>query len=91
MATAAKAAELGVTLDLAPGAPPPPRVEAVPPPPPGPPDHVVWVHGRWRWDGHGYVWEAGHYVERPRHGARWVEGHWNHRPDGWIWVEGHWR
>ena len=87
-ATVARAAD--VIVELAPGAPPPPRYEAVPPPPPGRAERIVWVHGRWRWDGHAWAWEPGHYVERPRREAHWVEGHWDRRPNGWVWVEGHW-
>ncbi len=85
----ARAAELGIII--APGAPPPARVETVPPPPPGPPGRVIWVNGRWNWDGHAWAWIPGHYVEPPRRHARWVEGHWRRQPGGWIWVEGHWR
>ena len=92
-AIAARAADIGVgvNLEIAPGAPPPPRYEAVPPPPPGRAEVVVWVHGRWRWDGARYDWVPGHYIERPRREARWHEGHWDHRPGGWVWVEGDWR
>ena len=86
----AQAADVGVALEIAPGAPPPPRYEAVPPPPPGRGELVVWTHGRWRWDGAGWGWVPGHYIERPRREARWHEGHWDHRPGGWVWVEGGW-
>lgn len=82
---------VGVTLELAPGAPPAPRDETVPPPPSSHADRYVWVRGRWRWERGVWVWAPGHYVERPRGNAHWVEGHWDHRPNGWVWVEGGWR
>jgi hypothetical protein len=84
----AHAAEIGIVI--APGAPPAPRAETVPPPP-GPPGRVVWVHGRWNWDGRAWVWLPGHYIDVPRRHARWIEGHWRRTPRGWVWVEGHWR
>jgi hypothetical protein len=87
-ATVARAGD--VVIEVAPGAPPPPRVEVVPAPPPGPAERVVWVRGHWRWDGHAWAWEPGHYAERPRREAHWVEGHWDRGPNGWVWVEGHW-
>lgn len=68
--------------------PPPVREEVVPAPPN---ERVVWVQGRWSWDGHGYVWVAGHYVERPYARAVWEPGNWIDRGNGWVWDEGHWR
>jgi hypothetical protein len=66
--------------------PPPPRVEAAPPPPR---ETLVWEPGRWHWDGRGYVWVNGHYVER-QVGRHWEPG--KRRWDGhnWEWVGGHW-
>ncbi len=69
-------------------APPAVRVETVPPPPSR---YHVWDPGHWRWDGHGYVWIPGHYINNPHRYARWVPGHWVNRGGGWFWVEGHWR
>jgi hypothetical protein len=74
----------------APAAPPPARYEPVPPPP-GPPEVFYWQPGRWHWDGRGWVWVSGRYVERPRRYAVWEPGHWAPRPGGWVWIEGHWR
>lgn len=71
---------------IAPNAPPPLRREVVPPPRPG----MAWHGGRWRWNGHGWVWVPGLFVQVPRPGVRWVPGHWAHRPRGWVWVRGHW-
>jgi hypothetical protein len=71
-----------------PTAPPTPRVETVPPPPPGRVE--TWQPGYWQWNGAGYVWVGGRYVETPRRGAVWIPGRWEHRPQGWIYVAGHW-
>jgi hypothetical protein len=66
--------------------PPPPRVEVVPPPPR---ETVVWEPGRWHWDGHGYVWVNGHYVERLV-GRHWQTAQWAWDGHNWVWVGGHW-
>jgi hypothetical protein len=77
---------------VAPKPPPPVRYEAPPPPPPDRAELVVWDPGHWRWDGHDWAWQPGHYIERPRREAHWVPGRWAARPDGtWAWVEGRWR
>jgi hypothetical protein len=68
--------------------PPAERTEVIPA---APSDRVVWQQGRWRWDGNGYVWVAGHYVDRPYAQAQWEPGHWVDHGDGWVWDEGHWR
>jgi hypothetical protein len=69
-------------------APPPPRVEAVPPPPA---PTVVWVPGHWQWNGRDYVWESGHYLDRPTAQAVYEPGHWVESAGAWTWVPGHWR
>ena len=69
--------------------PPPPHPHEVVPPPPHP--GWVWHEGYHRWDGHGYVWVPGSYVEPPYEHARWVPGHWANRGGGYVWIEGHWR
>jgi hypothetical protein len=76
---------------VAPGAPPPLRAEVPPPLAPERAELVVWVPGRWHWDGREWAWRPGHYQERPYANAAWVPGHWAERPSGWVWVEGHWR
>ncbi len=68
--------------------PPAERTEVIPV---APNDRMVWQQGRWSWDGNGYVWMAGHYVERPYAQAQWEPGHWVDHGDGWVWDEGHWR
>jgi hypothetical protein len=84
-----------LTASLAAGAqivvrigPPPPRPVEVVPVAPGP--DWAWHPGYHRWDGHGYVWVAGHYEHPPYAHAHWVEGHWANHGGGWVWHEGHW-
>jgi hypothetical protein len=72
------------------GPPPPRHVEVIPPPPPEHPGWG-WHAGYHRWDGHGYVWVPGSYVEAPYPHAHWVDGHWANRGGSYVWVEGHWR
>lgn len=72
-----------------PTAPPPPQFEPPPPPPP-PGAAMAWRAGYWQWNGHRYVWRAGHYVRGPRPGAVWIAGHWRQSPRGWRWINGHW-
>ncbi|MET0792605.1 MAG: hypothetical protein ABW061_13880 [Polyangiaceae bacterium] len=77
----------GEVVVAEPPPPPPLPPEAVPPPPaPG----AVWVAGAHRWDGHGYVYEKGHYDRPPRANARYEQGHWEQRGNGKAWVNGHW-
>ena len=68
--------------------PPPPLPPEVVPPPPQP--GAVWVAGAHRWDGHGYVYERGHYDRPPRPNAHYQQGHWEQRGNGKAWVNGHW-
>ena len=59
--------------------------------PAAPSDRVVWHPGRWSWGGTGYIWVAGHWVDRPYANAVWEPGHWVDRDNGWVWDEGHWK
>ena len=68
--------------------PPPAREETMPA---APSERVAWHPGRWSWDGTGYVWVAGHWVDRPYANATWEPGHWVDHGNGWVWDEGHWR
>ncbi len=68
--------------------PPAPRSELIPP---APNERVVWDPGRWNWNGQGYVWISGHYVERPYQQAKWEPGHWVAQDGAWAWEQGHWR
>jgi len=87
LATAPVLAQVIVQYPPIPG----PMREGPPPPPPGPPGRFVWERGHWHWNGRGYVWLAGHWIERaPRH-AYFVEGHWARSPGGYVWVPAHWQ
>ncbi len=71
--------------------PPPPPPPVVEPPPPAPPSpDQEWVVGSYRWDGHRYDWNRGHFERRPRPQARYVAGHWAARGRGHVWVDGRW-
>ncbi len=67
---------------------PPPRYERMPPPPPG--ARVVWEPGHWHWNGRGYVWYGGHYVNvRPQY-HHYEPGRWVDRGGRWVWMPAHW-
>jgi hypothetical protein len=68
--------------------PPQLREEVIPA---APSERVTWHPGRWSWDGSGYTWIAGHWVDRPYANAVWEPGHWVDHGNGWVWDEGHWR
>jgi hypothetical protein len=74
--------ERGATL--APDAPPAPRdpyfVDK-----PG----EVWVHGRWAWLDHQWVWQPGHH-EKAREGQELVCGRWERRKNAYEWIESAW-
>jgi hypothetical protein len=59
--------------------------------PTAPSERVAWHPGQWSWNGAGYIWVAGHWVDRPYANAMWESGHWVDRGNGWVWDEGHWR
>ncbi len=69
--------------------PPAPRVEVVPPPRPGQ-VQTIWQPGQWHWNGAGYVWIPGHYVERVVGTSRWEPGHWALRRGAYVWIPGRW-
>ena len=46
--------------------------------------------GYWKVKDGGWVWEAGHYVEKPNVAAVWIPGRWVNHGWGSTWVEGHW-
>ena len=71
---------------IVPQAPPATRTEAIPP---APSMQHVWVPGAWVWRD-GWVWQAGHYEQRPYANARWIDGRWDSTPAGWRWPPGRW-
>ena len=68
-------------------APPPSRVEAIPPPPAS---HFYWAAGHWKFDGGGYVWEPGRWVE-PRVDQVYVQAYSSPRGNEWIYHPAHWQ
>lgn len=82
---------IGALAGVATTPPPPPRGDYDAPPPPARPASMVWDPGRWQWDGRGYVWIEGQYIERPYRGATRVPGRWEEHRGQWFWVEGRWR
>jgi hypothetical protein len=74
------------------------EVDSAPPPPepvyeqevtivqPG----MIWIGGRYNWEGGRWVWARGHY-ERERAGYMWAPGRWDMRGGHRVWVEGEWR
>lgn len=81
-------APVGVVVQK-PVAVPPLPVETVPvAPSPG----LVWVPGRWEWNGVSWTWYAGYYAAAPVVGATWIPGYWKQGLLGnWRWIEGHWQ
>jgi hypothetical protein len=78
----------GEVVVESPPEPPPPQAEPPPPAPPAP--DQAWVGGYYRWDGHAYGWERGHYERRPHANARWIAPHWEARGRGRVWIEARW-
>ena len=63
------------------------RYEVVPPPPS---ERLVWVKGHWKWEGFEWVWQPGHYIEKPHPEAFWKPGHYVQKSWGLVWIPGHW-
>lgn len=68
---------------------PAPRAEMVPAPPVSP-VLLIWRPGHYDWDGTGYAWVAGQWVERAGHGTLWQDGYWQPQGLGSVWVPAHW-
>jgi hypothetical protein len=68
-------------------APPALPVYDVPPPPA---EEMVWQPGFWRWDGYGYFWVPGTWVEAPMTGLLWTPGYWGWNGYAYEWHEGYW-
>lgn len=68
-------------------APPSLPIYAVPPPPA---EELVWQPGYWRWDGYGYFWVPGTWVEAPIAGLLWTPGYWDWNGYAYQWHEGYW-
>ncbi len=51
---------------------------------------LIWQPGHFDWDGFGYRWVGGAWVERAGHGTLWQDGFWRTTPAGALWVPAHW-
>lgn len=70
-------------------APPPTQVEIIPKPPVSA-TPLVWQPGHYEWNGAGYVWYPGQYVQQAGHGTLWQPGYWTNTGGTWIWHPGRW-
>lgn len=79
-ATPPAKADTSIFVQGAFGYPPAPRYEPVPPIPYGVvPAYAYWQPGAWVWNGYGYVWQPGRYIQR---GAVYASGYWYWDHDG---------
>ena len=69
--------------------PPPVRAETIPLPPVSE-QPLIWQPGHWDYDGQGYTWREGRWVERAGHGTQWQDGYWSNATGSWAWVPAHW-
>jgi hypothetical protein len=63
--------------------------EQVPAPPPSP-VVLIWQPGHFDWNGVGYVWIPGQWVDRAGHGTLWQDGYWRRSGETSVWVPAHW-
>jgi hypothetical protein len=84
-------ASLGACAPTVPAHPPVPPVPAENvPAPPRSRTTLIWQPGHYDWDGRGYNWAPGRWVERAGHGVLWQDGYWRDTPRGPEWVPAHW-
>lgn len=68
---------------------PAPQAERVPAPPRSR-VALIWRPGHYDWDGAGFAWAPGQWVDRAGHGTLWQDGYWRRGGEGYAWVSGHW-
>jgi len=68
---------------------PPIRAERVPAPPSSS-VVMIWRPGHYDWNGVGYAWVAGEWVDRAGHGTLWQDGYWQQTNQTAVWVPAHW-
>lgn len=68
---------------------PPIRAERVPAPPKSS-VVMIWQPGHYDWNGVGYVWIPGEWVDRAGHGTLWQDGYWQQTNQTSMWVRAHW-
>ncbi len=60
------------------------------PAPPVSPVLLIWQPGYYDWDGSGYHWVGGQWVERTGHRTLWQDGYWQRQGLAYVWVPAHW-
>lgn len=50
----------------------------------------IWVHARWAWIDHQWMWQPGHH-EPARANEVFVCGRWERRKNAYEWIEGGWQ
>lgn len=68
---------------------PPIRAERVPAPPKSP-VVMIWQPGHYDWNGVGYTWVSGEWVDMAGHGTLWQDGYWQQTNQTSVWVPAHW-
>ncbi len=68
---------------------PPTRAEVIPKPPVSA-TPLTWQPGHYEWNGAGYVWYSGLYVQQAGHSTTWQPGYWAIERDTWAWQPAHW-
>jgi hypothetical protein len=58
--------------------------------PEAPGDGYTWTPGYWAWNGIGYEWVQGAWVEPPYSGALWTPGYWGYGYNAYSWYPGYW-
>ena len=76
-------------IQMAPEPPPPVQFEPKPFAPAL--GNMQWRPGYWSYDGRGFVWKDGEFIERPAPTARWLPDRWEKRQFGWVFVPGYWQ
>jgi hypothetical protein len=51
---------------------------------------LIWRPGHYDWNGTGYVWVGGQWVERAGHETLWQDGYWQRQGVSYVWVPAHW-
>lgn len=85
------AAQLGGCAPLPPDHPPVPplRAEQVPAPPRASVT-LIWQPGHYDWNGSGYTWIAGQWIDRGGRSSLWQDGYWRQVSGRSVWVPAHW-
>ena len=82
---------LGACAPLPPDHPPvpPSRAEQVPVPPRSNVT-LIWRPGHYDWNGSGYTWIPGEWIDRAGRSSLWQDGYWRQVSGRSVWVPAHW-